>query len=321
MGLAGDNSKKVKVALLSVFSNTLLLILKIAVGVAIGSVSIISEAIHSGVDLVASAIALFSVKTSEIPPDRDHPWGHGKIENISGTIEAILIFFAALWIMFEASKKLFHHVDVSEPGIGVLVMVLSVFVNIYVSRRLFQVGKETDSVALIADAWHLKTDIYTSAGVMLGMVALYVQGIVKLPADLYWVDPAAAMIVALMIIRAAYNLTIQSARDLIDAGLPVEEVILIKQLILDHKGDITGFHQLRTRKAGRFRFVEFHLILDQKMSVQDSHELTNHINTHISELLPGTSVTVHVEPCDGSCSKKCLEGCMLSESERNIRFA
>ena len=163
------DQRKKRVALLSVLSNSTLVVLKLAVGLAIGSVSVISEAIHSGVDLVAAAIAYYSVRTSGIPADREHPYGHGKIENISGTVEALLIFIAAVWIFYEAIQKIVRPAPLEMAFWGVAVMFLSAVINTIVSRKLFRVGKETDSVALIADGWHLRTDVYTSAGVMLGL--------------------------------------------------------------------------------------------------------------------------------------------------------
>jgi cation diffusion facilitator family transporter len=312
----GNYIKKTRVATLSVVSNSILVLLKLTVGIVIGSVSIISEAIHSGVDLLAAVIALFSVRTSGLPADKQHPWGHGKIENVSGTIEALLIFLAAAWIIYEAIHKLITPTSVGETDLGILVMLISVVVNIYVSHTLFKVGKETDSVALMADAWHLRTDVYTSGGVMLGMTALFIDDLVKLPFNLHWVDPVAAIAVALMIIKAALDLTKESAKDLLDAGLPPSEIELINGLVIMHKPQILGFHQLRTRKAGHVRFVEFHLMVDPNMTVEASHDITDDITLHISEHFPGTSVTIHVEPCNGICIPKCAEGCFLSEPER-----
>ena len=164
----GLANKKTGVAVLSVASNSLLIVLKIVVGLLIGSVAVISEAIHSGIDLLAAVIALFAVRASSARADEQHPYGHGKVENISGTIEALLIFAAAAWIIYEAVRKLIDPDEIDMPVWGVGVMLVSAMVNIFVSRRLFKVGKETDSVALQADAWHLRTDVYTSVGVMVG---------------------------------------------------------------------------------------------------------------------------------------------------------
>ena len=309
-------SRKFRVALLSVISNTALLTLKFIVGWAIGSVSVISEAIHSGVDLLASVIALFSVKTSGIPADENHSFGHGKIENISGVVEALLIFVAAGWIIFEAAKKLMHPAPIENLGWGVAVMLVSTVVNVVVSKKLFEVGKETDSVALEADAWHLRTDVYTSAGVMLGLALMWAGEELFSGRHFHWLDPAAAMVVALLIIKAAYDLTVKSGRDLMDSRLPTEEEVWVGRVIREQRSKIHGFHSLRSRKAGSFRFVEFHMKVDPQMTVEESHSITEEIAARMEERLPRTSVTIHTEPCDGNCVGNCLEGCLLPVRER-----
>src|SRR5512137_2004130 len=296
--------RKVRIAILSVVSNATLVVMKLVTGLLIGSVSIISEAIHSGVDLLASIIALFSVKTSSIPADSKHPFGHGKIENISGTIEALLIFVAAIWIIIEAAKKLMNPEPMEAIGWGVGVMLISAVANIVVSEMLFKVGRETDSIALQADAWHLRTDVYTSIGVMVSLSLIWTaQGIFP-GKDFFWLDPVAAIGVALLIIKAAYDLTAQSAKDLLDVHLPDVEVKWICQCILDQNSVVRGFHDLRTRKAGHFRFVEFHLKVDPHMSVMNSHDITKVLKEKIQAQYPGSTVTIHIEPCDSECVGK-----------------
>jgi len=282
----------------------------------INSVSVISEAIHSGMDLVAALIAWFSVRTSSKPADEDHPFGHGKIENISGTIEAILIFLAAGWIIYEAVKKFIHPEPVEKAFWGVGVMLISAITNIVVSRQLFNVGRETDSVALQADAWHLRTDVYTSAGVTAGLALIWLGQWLFPGHDLNWLDPACGIAVALLIIKAAYDLTVQSARDLLDANLPEEEQGWIRQLIESHRGTIRGYHHLRSRKAGHFRFVEFHVQVDRNMTVESSHQLARGLSEAIKDRLPHATVTIHVEPCTAECPDKCLAGCLLGDAER-----
>jgi cation diffusion facilitator family transporter len=303
--------RKTRVALLSVVSNTTLILLKLVVGLLIGSVAVVSEAIHSGVDLVAAVVALFSVRTSSIPADEEHPFGHGKVENVSGTIEALLIFLAAGWIIFEAVKKLLSPEIVTEVGWGVAVMLVSFAVNILVSQRLFKVGTETDSVALLADAWHLRTDVYTSAGVMVGLLGIWLGNVVAPGADLRWIDPVAAILVALMILKAAYDLTVQAGRDLLDTRLPADEEMWIRHLISEHQPAVKGFHQLRTRKGGHFRFIDFHLQVDPALSVEESHRISETLSKGITARFAESSVTVHIEPCDGRCTDRCLTGCFL----------
>jgi cation diffusion facilitator family transporter len=308
--------RKSQVAWLSVISNTTLVLGKLVVGLVIGSVSVISEAIHSAVDLVASVIALAAVKAAGKPADEEHPFGHGKIENISGTIEALLIFVAGTWIIYEAVHKLLARQPVENVGLGVVIMLVSVLANSYVSQRLFTVGRETDSIALQADGWHLRTDVWTSAGVMAGLL-LMAAGHRLLPGvDLSWIDPVAAIAVALLIYKAAWGLTRESLRDIIDASLPAEEVEWIHAELRGHP-EVKGIHHLRTRKSGARRFVEFHLVVDGPLPTIDAHRLADHLMERIRNRYANAAVTSHVEPCDGSCRPACREGCLLSEAERD----
>jgi cation diffusion facilitator family transporter len=301
--------------MLSVASNSSLVLFKVIVGILIGSVSIISEAIHSGMDLLASIIAMFSVKTSSVPADDLHPFGHGKIENISGFVEAVLIFVAAFWIIFEALKKLNSSQVIEYAGWGVVVMLFSSVVNYIVSRKLFQVGKEADSIALQADAWHLRTDVYTSAGVMAGLSIIWTGHKLFPASDINWIDPVAALFVAVLILRTAYNLTVHSILDLLDVKLPPEEEDYIRGII-SHQPVIYGFHQLKTRKAGHVRFVEFHIKVDPQMSVLDSHSITKTLKQNIRKKFTDCVITIHIEPCDGECSDVCEAGCLLPEGKR-----
>jgi cation diffusion facilitator family transporter len=307
-----DHKRKSKAAFLSVISNSSLVVMKLFIGLLIGSVSVISEAIHSGVDLLAAGIALFAVKKASKPADKRHPFGHGKVENISGTIEAILIFVAALWIIVEAAKKMINPQPIDSVGWGVIVMLISAIANFFISRMLFRVGNETDSVALQADAWHLRTDVYTSAGVMGALAVIFFGNIIKPGINLNWIDPIAAIFVAMLIMRAAYDLTKKAARDLVDTSLPFEEQKKIRDSVLNHKNNIIGFHDLRTRKAGSERFVEMHLVVDSKLSVETSHKITDDISNDIQRILPETEVTIHVEPCNGNCTSDCEHDCEKS---------
>ena len=301
--------------MLSVVSNSFLVLFKVIVGVTIGSVSIISEAIHSGVDLLAAIIAMFSVKTSSVPADEQHPFGHGKIENISGFVEALLIFVAAFWIIFEALKKLMEPHEITHAGLGVAVMFVSAVINYFVSRRLFRVGKEADSIALEADAWHLRTDVYTSAGVMAGLGIIWIGHEFFSAHNINWIDPVAAIFVAVLILHAAFNLTVNSIRDLMDVQLPPEEEGYVRNIITNNKR-ICGVHQLRTRKAGHIRFIEFHIKVDPQMSVHDSHGITKILKQDIRQKFVDCVITIHIEPCDGECSGICVAGCLLPENKR-----
>jgi cation diffusion facilitator family transporter len=308
--------KKMAAAALSIGSNSVLIVFKLVVGVVIGSVAVISEAIHSAMDLAASIIAFFAVRASGQKADERHPYGHGKFENVSGVVEALLIFIAAGWIIYEAIHKLLNPQSVEMPVWGVAVMFVSVVLNIIVSRRLFKVGRETDSVALQADAWHLRTDIYTSLGVMIALTVVMVGRFVDSSVDLSWVDPAAAILVALLIVKAAIELTWNSARDLLDVSLPQEDVSWIDGFISEGWPVVKSFHNLQTRKAGPYRFIDFHLVVEDTMTVSQAHALGDEIVEAIKARLPETRVLIHVEPCDLQCKDACITGCSVPDGER-----
>lgn len=308
--------RKSRAALISVGSNTVLVLAKLAVGVVIGSVSVISEAVHSAVDLLAAIIALVAVRRSGRPADEGHAFGHGKLENLSGLAEALLIFVAAGWIVWEAVDRLLHPAPLDLPVVGVLVMAVSAGVNVAVSRHLFRVGRETSSQALLADAWHLRTDVWTSLGVMVGL-GLVALGAWFLPgADLHWLDPAVALGVALLIVHAAWRLTVESGRDLLDQSLPADERAWIRARILEGLPQVRSLHRLRTRRAGAECFVDFHLVVDASLTVAESHAIADRAEALIRERYPRGSVVVHVEPCEGACSQACQEGCTLPPGAR-----
>ena len=287
--------RKTRAALLSIASNTILVALKLVVGIMMHSVSVISEAIHSALDLVAALIAFFSVRESGKPPDDKHRYGHGKIESVAGTIEAILIFVAAAYIIFEAGKKLHaRHFFIEELDIGAIVMGISAIANFFVSRHLMKVSKETDSIALEADALHLRTDVYTSVGVLAGLVAIRFSGMAI-------IDPIIAIAVALMIIKASYDLTRTAMANILDVRLPDEEERIIHE-VLDQNGNyFVEYHKLRTRKSGNLRYIDMHLVISKTTSLEDGHALCHSIADKIRKKLPHSQVLVHIEPCNGDC--------------------
>jgi cation diffusion facilitator family transporter len=278
---------KVKVARFSIISNSLLIIMKLAAGILSGSVSIISEAIHSSMDLIASVIAFFSVKVSDNPPDSRHPYGHGKIENISGVIEAILIFIAAIWIIVEAVKKLLgEKIELDSIALGSLVMIISAIVNIFVSRRLYKVAHETNSVALEADALHLKTDVFTSLGVAIGLGLIMITGI-------NWLDPVVAILVASFIIRESYFLLSKAFTPLLDTAWGDDEIVELEKTLT---GLNVSYHDLRTRLAGNYRFVDLHIQIPEDVSVGSAHKYCDKIENELTVIYKNLTVTIHVEP-------------------------
>ena len=279
---------------MSVASNSLLIVLKVIVGLVTGSVSVLAEAIHSSIDLLAAVIAFFGLRAAEKPADREHPFGHGKWENVSGSIEAVLIFVAAVWIIFEAVKKIIHGGEVELLGWGIAVMAVSVVVNTLVSRNLFKQAKIHDSVALEADGQHLRTDVVTSLGVLLGLAAVQITGLTIL-------DPIIAIAVALIIFKAAWDILHKSFGGIIDTGLPPSEEKIIVDTLAEHRGQLVGFHEIKTRKAGAQRFVELHLVMPKNISVEQAHNMCDHLEFDLKKRLPRLEISLHVEPCEDDC--------------------
>lgn len=293
---------KARAATVSIVSNSILIILKLVVGIMMQSVSVISEAVHSGLDLVAAIIAWFSVRESGKPADDEHRFGHGKIENVAGTIEAVLIFGAAIYIIWEAGKKLLTgHVEIESLGAGAVVMGVSSLANYLVSRYLLNVAVKTDSVALEADAMHLRTDVYTSLGVLGGLAAIKMTGIAML-------DPIIAIVVALMIIKAAWDLTRTAFFHILDVKLPDDEEALIHEVMERYRGSFIEYHKLRTRKSGHTRHIDMHLVVPKHMTIEAGHALSHRITADIKGCLPYSHILVHIEPCPGEC-ENCAVKC------------
>jgi len=309
-----QNRKKSRVAALSVVSNSTLVVFKLIVGLSSGAVSILSEAIHSGVDLVASLIAFFAVRAAGKPADDKHTFGHGKFENLSAAIEGLLIFVAAGWIIYESIQKLIFPKPVDNLQWGIIVMGVSAISNLIISGKLFKVGRETDSAALMADGWHLRTDVWTSAGVA-GGLTIYLIGRQLMPnLNLHWIDPVIAMGVAGLILKAAWELTTEAVTYLLDASLPEEEEKAITLIIDQMDPQVLNFHNFKTRKAGSERFVEFHLVVHKDLTVKKAHDICDEITEKIKLQFPKTEVMIHTEPCLDECKGKCKGTCAIFEA-------
>jgi len=239
-------------------------------------------------DLLAAIIAFISVRVSDRPADDRHPYGHWKIENISGVTEALLIFVAAIWIIFEAVHKLIKPTEIETIGLGFAVMCISAFVNSGVSWYLYKVAKSTGSIALEADALHLKTDIYTSLGVAAGLGLIWITGY-------HILDPIVAILVSMLILKESYSLLMKAYKPLLDESLEIEEIKKIRTIIDSYCKENIKYHNLRTRKAGNFSYVDFHLNLDENLTVKEAHELCDRIEADIKQYLVNSEVTIHVE--------------------------
>jgi len=286
--------RKTDAARLSIYSNSFLIISKFAVGFITGSVSILSEAIHSTMDLAAAIIAFFSVTISGRPPDQTHPYGHEKAENVSGVVEAVLIFVASLLIISESIRKIIKHAPVAAIGIGFAVMLVSAIVNFFVSIRLYRIANEEHSIALEVDALHHKVDVYTSLGVAIGLFLIWITKLTIL-------DPIIAICIALFILYEATTMMIRAFQPLMDAKLSDEEIATIRRVMDTHNSVFVDFHDLRTRRAGETKHIDLHLTIPQKMTVKEFHDFSDHLENDLKKALQNTKVLIHAEPCHVNC--------------------
>lgn len=296
--------KKAKTAGISILSNIFLIIAKLFVGLFTNSVSILSEAAHSLMDLLAAVIAFFSVRKSAKPADEHHQYGHGKYEDFSGFTEGLLIIIAAGYIIYESVEKLLSgNIDYIDSIAGIVVMTLSVIINIAVSQNLLKVAKETDSMALLADAEHLKTDVLTSLGVLIGLVLIKLTGFTFL-------DPIVAIFVAILIIKAGINIGISSMKNLLDSSLPDEDIQIIKEILNGYLLEkVVSYENLKTRKSGAEKLIEFTLTMPKNMTLEDAHKICDEIENELKIKISKTSTSILTEPCDSYCIKCSMKKC------------
>ena len=284
-----DGSKQ-RAARLSIVSNTCLIALKIAAGVLTGSVAIITEAVHSSIDLVASIVAWFSVRKADEPADESHPYGHEKVENLAAAFEGLLIVLGAAVIIFEAIRKLTGEPKVEKLGIGIAVIGFSMVANLLVSRYLYRQAKATDSPALEGDAAHLHTDALTSAGVLVALALVAITGVDAL-------DPIAALVVAVAIVFSGVRLVSQSSRVLVDEALPEEELRGVADAIQGVGAvEVLGYHKLRARRGGSRRYVDLHVQFRRGTTLERAHEVSHELQGAIRQRLGDADVLIHLEP-------------------------
>lgn len=276
---------------LSITSNTVVFTLKIIAGTLSGSVSIISEAVHSISDFLASILTFFAVNRSSEPADKTHPFGHGKYEDMSGFIEGGLIIFAGFFIIYESFMKLLHgyHLQM-ESLFGIYVMAFAVVANFFVSQYLFYVAKKSDSVSLHADGEHLRTDIFSSLGVLVGLILIKVTGITIL-------DPIIAIVVALVILKAGFSISRTTLNNLLDASLPDDEVKVIEN-ILKTNTIIKGYKSIKARKSGQYKEIELTLLFAPDMKIRCCHNVCDQIENDIKSRLDNATILIHAEPVE-----------------------
>jgi cation diffusion facilitator family transporter len=283
---------KLRAASLSVGSNSALILIKFIAGTLTGSVAILTEAIHSSIDLVASIVAFLSVRIAGEPADESHRYGHEKVENLAAAIEAILILVGSAVIAFEAIRRLLGHGRIHTIGLGIGVVAFAIVVNLVVSTVISRNAKLTESPALEGDAAHLRTDALTSGGVLVALALVKLTGA-------QWLDPAVALVVAASIVITGLRLLTRSSRVLVDEALPVDEVAAIRGAIEEFADrGVVGYHELRTRRAGARRYVDLHVQFERGTSLESAHYTAHQLQDTIAGRLRGSDVLIHLEPED-----------------------
>jgi len=301
-------ASKENAAKLSILAITSLIIMEVVAGILTGSLSIIAGGVHSVIDLSGSIIGLISIRISGRPPDKRHAFGHGKAEDIAGAVIAGLIFVAAAAIVYEAARRLVAGGSVELVTLGIYVVTATIVINAAIAWYVSRIARSTESVALKATAKDMLADALNSCAILVGLVLVRLTG-------LNIVDPIVSLLVATLIARTAYLTMKESFGGLMDTRLPEAEEEAIRSSIMEHSGQVVGFHKLRTRKVGNQRYIELHLVMPKDASVHAAHKVCDHLEEDIGARLRDASISIHIEPCTTSC-ESCSVSCTLRRKGR-----
>jgi cation diffusion facilitator family transporter len=282
----------VRAATLSLIVTFGLLILKLVLGLVSGSIAVLSDALDSGEDLLAAAAALFSVRIAARPADWEHPYGHGKAEGLSATVSAGVVGLGGGFIIYQALRRIIEGAEAIDVNLGLAAMVTSAVLNLMVSAYMRTAASRDGSLALSAEARHLQTNVVQAAAVIVGLLLVRFTG-----AEVF--DPLVALALAGYMWWMAFGLIRGALGEIMDVRLPEEDERQIRQSIVEHYPHVRGFHDLRSRRSGRLRYIELHLLVDPARTIQEVHDLCDRIEIDIQKRLPGAMITIHPEPDDG----------------------
>lgn len=285
-----NSTKKLFAAKLSISTAITLSILKFSVGLATGSMAVLSSAIDSMLDILMSGVNFIAIRHAEQPADDSHAYGHGKFETMAALIQALIIGGSGVWILIESVRRLITGSTPDKLGSGVIVLLVSVCASWIISRYLVRIAKETDSSALQADSLHFAMDVYTNLALAAGLLAMYFF-------NLSWLDSLLSLLVGCYILSEAFKLAKHALQEVLDAQLPEEVRIKIESIIKGHGGDTYDCHNLRTRKSGSRKIIDFHLTVCKNLTVEESHQITENLEDDIERELNNSDITIHVEPC------------------------
>ncbi|MGE5189602.1 MAG: cation diffusion facilitator family transporter [Gemmatimonadota bacterium] len=286
--------KRLGTARFSLASAVALATAKFVVGILSGSLGVLSSAFDSLADIFMSAVNLVSIRKSLEPADTTHPYGHGKVETLATVFQGAVIAATGIWVIREGILRIMAKKVPASAEAGIAVMVIGVVASWYVSGRIRRAGEETGSSALVADSLHFRTDVYTNAGILLSLALFRLTGWA-------WLDPGVAIAVGIYIAAVAAKLLFEAVQDLLDRGLPPETVARVEKIIDAHRPLIIGFHDLRTRRSGSEKHVDFHVVVCRQFLLDDAHRVADHIEKEVGSALGNARVVTHIDPCDIEC--------------------
>jgi cation diffusion facilitator family transporter len=301
-------SPKVRAEGLAIVGAASLAVLKLATGLTINSIGLISAAADSLIDVLISGLNLLSIRLADSPADEGHPYGHGKVENLAGLAQGGLIAAVGGWVVFEAARRLLRGIRPEHTQWGAVVMVVSVVMSWLIARHLRRVAVRTDSPVLLADSLHYAMDVWTNGGVLVALILFYFTGAVLF-------DPLIAIVVGAMILGSASQILTRSVADLMDAAIPAEEQREIERVIRRHRF-VVSFHDLRTRRSGSQRQIDFSVVLCRHLPLGDAHDLVDHVEKEIGRTISRSHVVVHAEPCAPDCQLP--ERCVLEGRQEDL---
>lgn len=281
-----------RIAAVSLFVTACLLALKLTVGIISDSIAVLSDAVDSGTDLAGGAAALLSLRIAAQPADEDHPYGHGKVEAVSASVAATVVGLGGGLITFQAVRRLIEgspHIDV---GIGLAAMVIAAVANILMGTVMRREARRSGSMALSAESTHLQTNVVQAGAIILGLA------LVGITHERLF-DPITALLLAVYMAWTAVGLVRTALEDIMDQSLPDTELVAIEEELRAHKDEVLGYHRLRTRRSGRTRHIDMHLIFKADRTVVDVHDASHRIEADIRARLPGAEVVIHTEPDEG----------------------
>ena len=281
-----------------------LIILKVVVSIMSGSISISAQAADSFLDIFSIVITFVALKMSVTPADEEHPFGHGKVEGFAAMIQATLVLGAGGFIIYSAIQRLVHSMPI-EPDEGMAVMLVSIVASFFLSRHLRSVARSTGSTALDASARNISADVYSAAGVLLGLLVVRLTNLVIL-------DPIIALIMSGFVLKAGYEVTVRAIHELADHALPKEDQETLNNCLKEHNTQLVDFHAIRTRSAGSERFIDLHIVMPRNYDIERAHDMCDHLELDIKNKIANANVIIHAEPCNpGYCIRCSIKMCDL----------